>query len=299
MINDLPETIKHAKCLLFADDLKLCLAVNGVGDCERLQDDIDRAVKWSKINHLQFNSSKCMVISFSRARTPIQHNYMVDENKMVRVTEVRDLGVKFTKELSFRTHITNICKKAYRNLGFVLRTVKGFTNMKAIASLYNALVRSQLECNAEIWAPHEAKYTLMLERIQNKYIRYMYMRQYGVYPFYPLKYPTLFILGMVGYTELKVRRDLALATYIFKLIRGKVYNAEILERVGICVPRSVGRRRRPPLLSVPHARTQLLREAPMTRALRTLNLIGTDLDLFFCTLGEFTRMALFKICYCK
>lgn len=97
--------------------------------------------------------------------------------------------------------------------------------MKAIIALYNALVRSQLECNAVIWAPHEAKYSLMLEKVQNKFIRYLYMRYYGVYPFYPLMYPTLFILGMVGYNELRVRRDLALTLYIFQVFRGKVHKA--------------------------------------------------------------------------
>ncbi|KAJ8723658.1 hypothetical protein PYW07_007638 [Mythimna separata] len=99
----------------------------------------------------------------------------------------------------------------------MLRMVRDFTNIKAVIALYNALVRSQLESNAVIWAPHESKYRLMMERVQNKFVRYLYLRLYGVYPFYPLMYPTLFILGMVGYHELRVRRDLALISYVFKV----------------------------------------------------------------------------------
>lgn len=298
VVNDLPEVVKDAHCLMFADDLKLSLAVKSGDDCVRLQRDIDRVVSWSKENLLQFNFLKCVTITFSRAHNPIVFNYHIDKAPMVRVTEVRDLGVSFNTSLTFRDHITRCCRKAFRNLGFMLRTVRGFTNVKAIIALYNALVRSQLECNAVIWSPHEAKYSLMLERVQNKFIRYLYSRYYGVYPFYPLMYPTLFILGMVGYNELRVRRDLTMTSYLFQILRGKLHNIIILGQLSLCVPdRYVWRRRRPRLLVEPRGRTNLLGEAPLTRALRTLNLIAEETDLFWCTLGEFTRKALFIISY--
>lgn len=138
----------------------------------------------------------------------------------------------------------------------------------------------------------------MLERIQNKFTRYLYKRLYGVYPFYPLMYPNLFILGMVGYNELGVRRNLALVLYVFKLLRGKTCNGEVLSRIGLCVPdRYVERRRRPPLLAVPRGRTNLLSKAPLTRAMRILNTISCKLDIFSSSLCEFTKIALFIICY--
>lgn len=56
VVNDLPEVVQDAYCLLFADDLKLSLTVKSKDDCVRLQDDIDRVVSWSKDNLLQFNS---------------------------------------------------------------------------------------------------------------------------------------------------------------------------------------------------------------------------------------------------
>ncbi|XP_045767785.1 uncharacterized protein LOC123869093 [Maniola jurtina] len=217
----------------------------------------------------------------------------MDGTPMLRVSEVKDLGVRLNAELSFRDHIIQCCKKAYRNLGFLLRTVGGFTNIRAITALYNALVRSQLESNAVVWAPHEAKYSLMLERVQNKFVRFLYMRLYGVYPFYPLMYPTLFVLGMVGYNEIRSRRELALVLYIFKIIRGKLFNADVLGQVSLRVPdRYVWRRRRPPLLALPQGRTNLLNKAPLARALGTLNVVAERIDLFCCTRSELTRVAM-------
>lgn len=298
MINDLPKVIQNAKCLLFADDLKLSLAIETARDCERLQNDIDRVVVWAKENCLQFNATKCMTITFTRSRNPILHKYHIDGLPMVRGNVVKDLGLTLNSELTFRDHITKVCKKAYSNLGFILRMANGFTNINAIAALYNALVRSKLECNGVIWSPHETKYILMVEKIQNKFIRYLYLKKYGVYPFYPLMYPTLFILGMVGYNELRVRRELTLVCYIFKVLRGKVHNPDVLQQIYFCVPdRYVERRRQPKLVSLPRARTNLLQEAPFTRALRTLNVMAVEIDLFNCTLSEFTKIALRVLCY--
>ncbi|CAG9131190.1 unnamed protein product [Plutella xylostella] len=217
MINDLPKVVQNASCLLFADDLKLYLRVSSRADCERLQQDIDRVVEWSERNKLQFNSAKCVIISFSRAQSPHCHKYLVAGTPITIVSEVRDLGVRLTAQLTFRDHITNICKKAFRNLGFVLRRVQGFNNIRTIIALYNALVRSHLEFNAVIWAPHEMKY--------------------------------------------------------------------------------VERRRRPRLLAEPAARTNLLREAPLTRALRALNIVAEGLDLFHCSLVEFNRNCSYVLCY--
>lgn len=291
MINDLPDVVQETTCLLFADDLKLVHEIDDVTDHARLQSDIDRVVEWSHNNNMHFNISKCSVLTFSRARAPCHHPYHLEGVPFRRVTEVKDLGVRFTAELNFRDHIAEVCKKAYQTLGFVLRQSDGFTNINAIRALYEALVKSHLEFNSAIWAPNELKYKRMLERIQNKFTRHLYRRLYGVYPGYPLLYPTLFVLGMTGYSKLETRRDVFLVNYLFKVLRGKMDNPRILEWLQLSAPnKSVSRRRRPQLLTLQHARTNLLRETPLTRALRTLNTVAVEIDVFSCSPIEFTRV---------
>lgn len=298
MINDLPGVVRNAECLLFADDLKLLLAVRDRKDCIKFQQDIDRVVQWNRQNKLEFNISKCSIMSFGRMKSMLNFNYKIEGKLMTRVQTVRDLGVKMKTDLSFSDHIKSVCKKAYRNLGFVMRNANDFTNIKALISLYNALVRSHLECNAMVWAPHEVKYSSMLEKIQNKFTRFLYLKYYGVYPFYPLMYPTLFVLGMVGYNKLEVRRGVALVKYVWKVLRGTISNAQILSNLYLLVPDAfVERRRRPRLLTVPRARTQLLSKAPLTRALSTLNDIADITDIFLCSMSEFEKVALYVLCY--
>ncbi|CAF4878055.1 unnamed protein product [Pieris macdunnoughi] len=112
MLNDLPKVVKNAKCLLFADDIKLYMPIESTDDCIRLQEDIDRVVNWSRRNRLGFNLAKCKVISFSRARFPTRYNYTISGLTLARVSEVKDLGVYFNANLGFAQHVEKTCKKA-------------------------------------------------------------------------------------------------------------------------------------------------------------------------------------------
>ncbi|CAG9133595.1 unnamed protein product [Plutella xylostella] len=297
LINDLPEVVQSSGCLLFADDLKLFAPISCQDDQIRFQQDINNVEEWSRENKLSFNGSKCCVITFSRSKNLVQHQYTLGGSPMERVTSVRDLGVRMTSDLSFKEHITGVCKQAFKTLGFVLRTVRGFKNITAIKALFNALVRSKLEFNAVVWAPSEVKYSSMIDKIQNKFIRFLYMKLYGVYPGYPLLYPTLFVLGMVGYNRLEVRRDLALTSYLFRIWRGKTGNPSILQQLRLTVPSNSLRSRKSRTFAAPCGRTALLRQAPVARAIHLLNRIDDRTDIHHCPLSEFTKVALFVICY--
>ena len=85
-------------------------------------------------------------------------------------------------------------------------------------------------------------------------------------------YPTLFVLGMVGYNEIRVRREFTLAMYVIKVLRGVAHNPGVLRRLALCAPDEyVWRRRRPRLLATPAARTNLLAKTPLTRSIHVVN----------------------------
>lgn len=133
----------------------------------------------------------------------------------------------------------------------------------------------------------------MLEKIQNKFTRFLYFKQYGIYPYYPLMYPSLFVIGMVGYTRLAVRRDLALVKYVVRVLRGQVLHQEVLQALLLRAPDGyVGTRRGPDLLDIPFAKTNLLKFSPMSRAARLINNIIKleDADIF-SSLPKFIQAA--------
>ncbi|CRK87851.1 CLUMA_CG001638, isoform A [Clunio marinus] len=92
---------------------------------------------------------------------------------------MRDLGIIFDNKLSFNEHVEMVCSKAKRMLGFIMRVGKYFNNILTFVSLYNSLVRSNLEYASVIWNPHTATQKLKLERVQHKFLRFVAHKCFG------------------------------------------------------------------------------------------------------------------------
>ncbi|KAJ2944969.1 hypothetical protein O0L34_g1866 [Tuta absoluta] len=282
MINDLPKVLKAAKCLMFADDLKLFLSVGNTEDCQNLQSDIDAVTDWCVINNLHFNVAKCRVLSYTRSIAPIIFPYAIDSVPLERVESIRDLGIVMDSRLDFHDHITTICKDASKTLGFIMRTSSQFPDTRVATLLYTSFVRSKLEYCAMVWDPHEANYGILIERVQRKFNRYLYKRMYG---YYPWLFPSLFVNGMVGLDTLELRRKMHLFLHYVSLLRGRVNNPEVLSAIRWFVPDSYVRtgRRRHELLAGPASRTRSSKNAPTQRATALINdLIAKIQDADIC-----------------
>jgi hypothetical protein len=253
-------------------------------DCESLQADIDLIFRWSMDNKLLFNPAKCCVCTFSRARDPILAQYFLGSEPINRVFTVKDLGVVFDTRLSFHEHILSLAADCYRRLGFVIRNLRNFNDPLAIKLVYNALVRTKLEAASIVWLPYESTYALMLEKVQKAFLRFLYKKIYGYYPFL---YPTKYLLGTLGYNSLEVRRTLSLLLTACRVLRGESDCPELVCRLVRLfvpdVPKIALRPRRRVLLAVPAARTVSRRSSPLPRALSLLNALlasAPECDLF-------------------
>lgn len=280
MINDLPAVIKHSKCLLYADDLKLYRVIKSQSDCEALQVDIDALCNWAVENRMEFNSSKCLAMTFGRMRQPICYNYQLDGVEITKTFSVKDLGVTFDPGLTFHDHILATAKDSFCRLGFILRNVKDFHNISVVKTIYNALVRSKLETSAAVWNPYESTYILLLEKVQKAFLRFLYKQLHGYYPF---MYPTKFLLGTLGYNSLEVRRNCDQIGTMCKILHGKILATELHEKLTrLFVPNNYCRSRKHKLFAVPACRTVARANSPIPRSLAALNALldGTDCDIF-------------------
>lgn len=223
-------------------------------------------------NKLLFNVDKCAVITFSRARCSQSKTYMLGSEPIARVTSIRDLGVVIDSHLNFHEHMTMLAADCYRRLGFVVRNARDFNDPRAIKLLYTALVRSKLEAASAVWNPHEDAYILLLEKVQKTFLRFLYKKVYGYYPFL---YPTKFLLGTLGFYSLEVRRNFALMSVACGILRGDsdcpILVSQLVRLFVPPVPKYAFRERKHPLLAVPAARTVSRRKSPLVRALRMVN----------------------------
>lgn len=282
MINDLPTVLRHSECLLYADDLKLYAKIQSVADCLALQRDVSAVHEWSIVNKMEFNLSKCYVMTFGRRWHPILFDYKIGDTVISRTVIMKDLGVTFDQKLTFHEHIVTVAKESFQRLGFVLRNARDFKNNHVIRLLYNALVRSKLEASSCVWNPHEAAHELLLEKVQKAFLRALYKRKFGYYPF---MYPTAFLLGCLNFNSLRTRRANEQLVMACKIIRGIIDAPGLFNELArFFVPNNYLRGRRHKLLAVPSSRTVAHACSPIPRTLSSLNkLLETypNFDLFF------------------
>ena len=103
----------------------------------------------------------------------------------------------------------------------------------------------------------------------------------------------MFLLGMLEFHSLEVRRNVHLVRYVFDLLRGRISVPALLSGISLRVPDNYIRGRHHDLLAVPPARTNLFHEAPLPRAARFLNDITSsryECDIFFSSESTFETM---------
>ena len=92
-INDLPSVIT-SQSLIFADDIKCFRQISTIS---QLQCDLDSLLYWSLINHLAFNVSKFVFMTFHQK---FNSELRINDNLLPHSTNCKDLGVIFTNTLS-------------------------------------------------------------------------------------------------------------------------------------------------------------------------------------------------------
>jgi hypothetical protein len=210
-INDLPNVLSHSKPLLFADDTKIYSNINSIDDCRLLQKDLDSLCNWCQKWKLDFNVLKCKILSVTKCKSPTIFDYTINGKSLERVHTFRDLGILIEENLSWNSHINNIISTANRVMGLIKRTVGNRAPVNVKLQLYISLVRSNLECNTQVWNGLTKCNRTKLERVQRAATRYI------------LKYPNM------NYTErldklkllpLSLRRDMLDVRFFYKCLNG-------------------------------------------------------------------------------
>lgn len=271
-IYDISNCINNAKHLLYADDKKVFMRVSSFSDCELIQMDLNNLLAYYKNNNITISISKCQCISFTRKTKPIIFNYKFEDVVIDRVEIVRDLGVLLDAKMSFSNHVENIVNRAYRNLGFVIRTCKPFTSVLSLKVVYYAYVRSILEYVCPIWSPFYAIHKNRIENIQHKFIKHLNFKFRKGKSEYKSNCREFKLL------TLEERRIALEMGFLFDVLHGRLDCPELLERLAFCVPTK--RTRHTNLFAVPYHTTNYGQNAVLTRILNSYNKMFTEVDPF-------------------
>lgn len=207
-INDLPSRVKST-ARMFADDCLLYREIRSQEDAHILQQDLDNLQKWEQDWQMTFNPDKCEVIHITTKRNPIIHKYNIHQTELKSTNKAKYLGVTITPDLSWKTHIDNVTKKANSTMAFLRRNIQPGPR-EAKSTAYKTYVRPIIEYASTVWSPHADCHINQLEMIQRRAARFVmsdYTRQSSVSD----------MLTSLKWDTLKQRRDASRLSMLYRI----------------------------------------------------------------------------------
>ena len=157
---------------------------------------------WAQRNKIQFNTTKCKVLTVTRKKQPLIYDYTLNHAQLERVTEEKDLRVIVNNTLSWEKHVISVAAKADKLLGLLKRTCPLLTDVSVRRTLYFSLVKSQLCFGTQVWSPSQHYLKAKIERVQRRATRWILRTRVGEL-FYRERQERLNLLPLVLDRELK------------------------------------------------------------------------------------------------
>ena len=170
---------------------------------------------WARKWGMRFQPVKCNMMQLTRKRIKKIHaSYTLEGTNLENVESIKYLGVTITSDLRWNTHVSNVCTKANRTLGFLRRNLYSCPQEVKEAA-YKGLVRPVLDYGSSVWDPPGVVLQEELESVQKRAARFVT----GNY-----NYETgsmTGILGQLKWESLKKKRKDNRLILLYKGLKGK------------------------------------------------------------------------------
>lgn len=165
---------------------------------------------------------------------PIYFDYVINNITLLRVNEIRDLGLIFDYKITFVKHIEILSAKAYSLLGFLMRICNDFDDPLTLKVLYYAHIRSILEFASVVWYPNYDVHIRKIESVQKKFLKFIFYK-FGFYPYVQYA-PYTFKCSLVNIESLATRRRNACIYFVYDLLMSRTDASNLLSLIDINVP---------------------------------------------------------------
>ena len=175
-IHDLPDSVKsHVR--LFADDTIIYNHIKVKKDQLQLKSDLQKLEAWEGKWLMEFHPGKCQVINFTRSPKLI-HKYTLHDHQLDAVSSAKYLGLTLSKDMTWKTHVSQVITKANRSLGFLIRNLQ-IRSPDIKEKAYFGLVRPQVEYASSVWDPYHKNQVHSIEMVQRRTARWVLNRYHN------------------------------------------------------------------------------------------------------------------------
>ena len=208
-INDIFNFVNDCDLYNYADDNTLsCIDSNIDNVKSRLESDSHILTQWFSDNHMKANPDKFQGISIGKKTKEQNISFDLDGNSISCDDSAKLLGVTIDFKLKFDIHISELCKKAARQLNVLKRIGKYLCKLGKL-NIYYSFILSNFNFCPLTWHFCGETYTKKLEKIQERALRF-------IYEDYTSDYETL--LSRSKLPSLKLRRMRIMALEVHKII---------------------------------------------------------------------------------
>ena len=153
-INDIVENI-NSHLFLFADDASLFRTVDEVSlheDTRLLNEDLNRISLWANQQKIIISLPKTIAMIFSRKKQPPQKLPLIlNNNRLKNVKQHKHLGITFTQNMQWTTHIDNIVSSATTRI-HLMKIVKYKWSRNSLLICYTNFIRPLIEYANVVYA---------------------------------------------------------------------------------------------------------------------------------------------------
>jgi len=172
--NDLHNSLKHSKCILFADDTTVLKSGNNIHDIiSTIENDLESLHDWFCSNKLSLNVNKTNFMLFfpKTLNNDINIKSIKLGNQIVeRVSKAKFVGIHIDDGLQWDEHIQHVTSKLSSG-AYAINASKRILSQDNLKQLYYSLVYPHLTYGILLWGS-AFKYKLRkIEVTQNKVVR--------------------------------------------------------------------------------------------------------------------------------
>lgn len=285
LINDLPSVLKFSNSLMYADDAKLFKRIKSIADCINFQSDLLAFSRWCTNNSLYLNFDKCLIMSITRKKIYLKHDYRFDTMSIKRVLQIKDLGVTYDIKFNFNDHFNKTVNRANSILGFIKRESIQIKDPHILKLLYISFVRPVIEYGSQIWSPYYKCHSDRIESIQKRFLRYCLKNLNWIDPVTLPPYRDR--LRLIDLPLLTERREYLGLSFIVKILNGQI-NTDLLSSINLIAP-SKGLRNHN-LIRISHHYTSYSYYNPLENLYRLYNKFSKSLIDFEVDADKFKKL---------
>ncbi len=168
------------------------------------------AIKWFKDNFMKANAPKFQVAFFSKDKEITGISIRLGDVELHSTDCTKLLGVHVDRHLTFNYHVSELCRKAARQVNCLMR-LSTMLPVESKLTIFNAFIVSNFLYCPVVWHMCSKSDTKKVEKVQERALRFIYRKFESDYEC---------LLNLAGRSSLYMDRLRTIVTEIYKVING-------------------------------------------------------------------------------